>query len=89
MISRERKKIKNWWRVSDGCLTPIQTGRLIVGPNIALTSTWLELDFRTRHSITLQYLGLTDHATLNFVSNMPTATVFLDIEKAWFAIQLI
>jgi hypothetical protein len=31
---------KNWWRVPDGCLTPVWTGRLTVGLNIiALTLT--------------------------------------------------
>jgi hypothetical protein len=37
-ISRRKK---NWTRVTDGCLTPRRTGRLIVGRNVTLT--WLRL----------------------------------------------
>jgi hypothetical protein len=38
-----REKGKNWSGVSDGCLTPRQTGRLTVGRNITLTFalTWV------------------------------------------------
>jgi hypothetical protein len=36
---------------------------------------------RTRHSTTLQCMGLTEHVTLNFSNNMSTTAVFLDIEK--------
>jgi hypothetical protein len=39
--------------------------------------------FRTRHSTTLQCMRLADHVTLNFNNKMSTATVFLDIEKAF------
>jgi hypothetical protein len=39
--------------------------------------------FGFRHSTTLQCMRLTDHVTLNFNNNMPTAAVFLDIEKAF------
>jgi hypothetical protein len=40
-----------------------------------------QFDFETHHSISLQHIRLMDHVTLNFKSNMPTAAVFLDIEK--------
>jgi hypothetical protein len=39
--------------------------------------------FRARHSTTLQCMRLTDHVTLNFDNNMPTAAIFSDIEKAF------
>jgi hypothetical protein len=42
-----------------------------------------QFDFRTHHSTTLQCMRLTDHVTLNFNSNMSTAAVFLEIEKAF------
>jgi hypothetical protein len=42
-----------------------------------------QFGFRARHSTTLQYMRLTDHVTLNFNSKTSTATVFLDIEKAF------
>jgi hypothetical protein len=32
-----KKKLTNWSRVPDGCLTPGRTGRLTVGRNITLT----------------------------------------------------
>jgi hypothetical protein len=41
--------------------------------------------FRARHSTTLQCMRLTDHIILNFNNNMPTDSVFLDIEKAFNA----
>jgi hypothetical protein len=42
-----------------------------------------QFDFRVEHSTSLQYIRLVDHITLNFNSNMSTAAVFLDIEKAF------
>jgi hypothetical protein len=42
-----------------------------------------QFGFRARHSTTLQCMRLTDHVTLNFTNKMSTATVFLDIEKAF------
>jgi hypothetical protein len=39
--------------------------------------------FHARHSMTLQCMRLTDHATLNFNNNISTAAVFLDIEKSF------
>jgi hypothetical protein len=39
--------------------------------------------FRERHSTTLQCMRLAEHVTLKFNSNMSTAAVFLDIEKAF------
>jgi hypothetical protein len=39
--------------------------------------------FRARHNTTLQCMRLAVHVTLNFNNNMDTATVFLDIEKAF------
>jgi hypothetical protein len=33
--------------------------------------------------MTLQYMRLADHVTLNFNNNMSTAPVFFDIEKAF------
>jgi len=41
-----------------------------------------QFGFRARHSMTLQYMRLTDDVTLNF-NYMFSATVFLDIEKAF------
>jgi hypothetical protein len=43
--------------------------------------------FRADHSTTLQYMRLADHITLKFNINMSTATVFLDIEKAFHVTQ--
>jgi hypothetical protein len=37
--------------------------------------------FRARHSAKLQYMRLTDNATLDFNNNMSKAAVLLDIEK--------
>jgi hypothetical protein len=42
-----------------------------------------ELGFGARHSTTIQCMRLSDHSNLNFNSNMSTAPVFLDIEKAF------
>jgi hypothetical protein len=42
-----------------------------------------QFGFHAHHSATLQCMRLTDHVTLNFNNNMPTAAVFLDIEKAF------
>jgi hypothetical protein len=42
-----------------------------------------QFGFRARHSTTLQCMRLTDHVTLNFNKKLSTATVFLDIEKAF------
>jgi hypothetical protein len=42
-----------------------------------------QFGFHARHSTTLQCMRLMVHATLNFNNNMPTAAVFLDIEKAF------
>jgi hypothetical protein len=42
-----------------------------------------QFGFRERHSTTLQCMMLADHVTLKFNSNMSTAAVFLDIEKAF------
>jgi hypothetical protein len=42
-----------------------------------------QFGFRARHSTTLQCMRLTDHVTLNFNNKMSTASVFLDIEKAF------
>jgi hypothetical protein len=42
-----------------------------------------QFGFRAHHSTTLQCIRLVDHVTLNFNNNMSTATVFLDIEKAF------
>jgi hypothetical protein len=42
-----------------------------------------QFGFRARHSTTLQCMRLADHVTLKFNSNMFTAAVFLDIEKAF------
>jgi hypothetical protein len=42
-----------------------------------------QFGFCERHSTTLQYMRLADHMTLHFNNNMSTATVFLDIEKAF------
>jgi hypothetical protein len=42
-----------------------------------------QFGFRARHSTTLQNMRLTDHVTIIFNNNMSTATVFLDIEKAF------
>jgi hypothetical protein len=41
-----------------------------------------QIGFRARNSTTLQLMRLTDHMTLNF-NKMSTATVFLDIKKAF------
>jgi hypothetical protein len=41
-----------------------------------------QFDFLARHSTTNQCMRLTDHVTLYF-NNMPTAAVFLDIEKVF------
>jgi hypothetical protein len=37
--------------------------------------------FRAYHSTTLQYKELRDHVNLNLNNKLPTAAVFLDIEK--------
>jgi hypothetical protein len=42
-----------------------------------------QVGFRARHSTTLQCMRLIDHGTLNFSNNISTASVFLDIEKAF------
>jgi len=42
-----------------------------------------QLDFCAQHSKTLQCMKLANHVTLHVNSNMSTATVFLDIEKAF------
>jgi hypothetical protein len=42
-----------------------------------------QFGFRANHSTTLQCMSLADHVTLKFNSNMSTAAVFLDIEKAF------
>jgi hypothetical protein len=42
-----------------------------------------QFGFRVRHSTTLQCMSLTGHVSLNFNSNMATAAVFLDTEKAF------
>jgi hypothetical protein len=39
--------------------------------------------FRADHNTILQCMMLADHVTLNFNSNMSTAAVYLDIEKAF------
>jgi hypothetical protein len=39
--------------------------------------------FRSRHSMTLECMRLTDHVTLNFNNNISTAAVFMDIEKTF------
>jgi hypothetical protein len=41
-----------------------------------------QFGFRACHSITLQCMRITDHVTFKF-SNMSTAAVFLDTEKAF------
>jgi hypothetical protein len=41
-----------------------------------------QFGFRADHSTTLQCMRREDHVTLNFNSNMSTAAVFLDNEKA-------
>jgi hypothetical protein len=38
---------------------------------------------RADHSTTFQFVRLADHVTLNFNNNVPTAAVFLDIDKAF------
>jgi hypothetical protein len=48
-----------------------------------------QFGFRARHSTTLQCVRLMGHVTLNFNSNMSTAAVFLDIEKAFDTMWLI
>jgi hypothetical protein len=40
-----------------------------------------QFDFRACHSMTLQCMKLMDHLTVHFSNDMPTAAVFLDIEK--------
>jgi hypothetical protein len=42
-----------------------------------------QFGFLAHHSTTLQCMRLTDHVTLNFNSDMSTAAVFMDIEKAF------
>jgi hypothetical protein len=42
-----------------------------------------QVGFYACHSMTLQYMTLTDHIILNFNNNMSTAAVFLDIEKSF------
>jgi hypothetical protein len=42
-----------------------------------------QFDFLARHSATNQCMRLTDHVTLYFNNNMPTAAVFLDIEEVF------
>jgi hypothetical protein len=42
-----------------------------------------QFGFRARHSTTHQCMRLAGHVSLNFNNNMPTAAVFLDIEKAF------
>jgi hypothetical protein len=42
-----------------------------------------QLGFRASHSMALQSMRLTEHVTLNFNNNMSTASVFLDIVKAF------
>jgi hypothetical protein len=42
-----------------------------------------QFGFHAHHSTTLQCMRLTENVTLNFNDNMPTAAVFLDIEKAF------
>jgi hypothetical protein len=43
----------------------------------------MQCGFRALQSTTLQYMRLTDHATLNFNIKMSAAAVFLEIEKAY------
>jgi hypothetical protein len=52
-----------------------------IGENNLLNAS--QFGFRASHSTTLQCMRLADHVTLNFNSNMSTAAVFLDIEKAF------
>jgi hypothetical protein len=52
-----------------------------IGENNLLNAS--QFGFRARHSTTLQCMSLADHVNLNFNSNMSTAAVFLDIEKAF------
>jgi hypothetical protein len=42
-----------------------------------------QFGFHACHNMTLQFMKLTDHVTLNFNDNMSTTTVFLDIKKAF------
>jgi hypothetical protein len=42
-----------------------------------------QFGFHASHNTTLQCTRLTDHVTLNFNNNMPTAAIFLDIKKAF------
>jgi hypothetical protein len=42
-----------------------------------------QFGFHGHHRTTLQYMRLTDHATLNFNNSICTAAVFLDIETAF------
>jgi hypothetical protein len=48
-----------------------------------------QFGFRAHHSTTLQCKRLADHVTPHFNNNMSTAAVFLVIEKAWLALQVI
>jgi hypothetical protein len=52
-----------------------------IGENNLLNAS--QFGFRAHRSTTLQCMRLADHVTLNFNSNMSTAAVFLDIEKAF------
>jgi hypothetical protein len=42
----------------------------------------LQFGSRARHSMTLQCIGLADHVTLDFNSNICMAAVFFDIKKS-------
>jgi hypothetical protein len=54
-----------------------------IGKNNLLNAS--QFGFRARHRTTLQYMRLPDHVTLKFNSDMSTAAVFLDIEKAFYS----
>jgi hypothetical protein len=45
-----------------------------------------QFGFRDRHITTIQFMRLADHVTPNFKSNLPTAMIFLDIEKTFVKI---